>query len=225
MSDRQAGSRLGYNLLRLHDISTPSHTRYQFCFTNLKHNASVYLIVLLSLTCTGLFIALFNQPPYRSWASDNSEVHVRRRPCGTTPAEARARGCHFDVMSFSWLPDACWDAALSAEFDDEKPWKWWRYDEHGTLETISHEFVMTGEFTDVYVDQEYHVHHCIAMWKKLHRALLRGGQGAIDEYIGSYNHTLHCEEMLLEGEEPGMSLSVVNSVIRLKFPDCGVLRW
>jgi hypothetical protein len=28
--------------------------------------------------------------------------------CGSTIAEARAAGCHFDPMSWLWIPHACW---------------------------------------------------------------------------------------------------------------------
>ncbi|KAK6860975.1 hypothetical protein PG995_004611 [Apiospora arundinis] len=134
--------------------------------------------------------------------------HVMVQPCGSSPAEATARGCQFDVISFSWLPDACYDAELS-----EAPGQTAAAELRGDHD---------GEHTGLYVNWEYHVAHCTAMWKKMHRALLgeRGGKHAIDGYIGVYAHTEHCEKMLLGGRH--YALDVINTRIAVKYPDCGI---
>lgn len=186
----------------------------------MKRIGQFLLLIVALLTCGGLAITML-KPRLSSSTTAASNPHALKQPCGTTPGEARAHGCHFDVNSFCWLPDVCWDASLSEEFDSYKDWKWWR-DENAT-DPISYELVSTGEFTDLYVEWEYHLVHCTTTWKKMHRALLRGGLNAIDAYIGSYQHTLHCEDMLLSGYSA--SLKDVNTVIRIKYPDCGALRW
>jgi hypothetical protein len=149
--------------------------------------------------------------------ASNSKVMVK--PCGSTPEEARARGCHFDVISFCWLPDRCYDPELSAEFDKKYQLEWFVDPER--TQPLSHEQVMTGDYTGLYVNWEYHLSHCTAMWKKLHRAIAGPfGKGAIDSYIGPYTHTQHCEHMLLGNRS--VAFDVVNTIILVKYPDCGI---
>ncbi|KAK7997808.1 hypothetical protein PG989_005848 [Apiospora arundinis] len=146
--------------------------------------------------------------------------HVMVQPCGSSPAEATARGCQFDVISFSWLPDACYDAELSEAFRQKYALEW--FADPDKRRPLSYAEIMTGEHTGLYVNWEYHVAHCTAMWKKMHRALLgeRGGKHAIDGYIGVYAHTEHCEKMLLGGRH--YALDVINTRIAVKYPDCGI---
>jgi len=42
-------------------------------------------------------------------------------------AEAKARGCKFEIMSVSWLPDECRDDELDAEFRQEAVEGNWNY--------------------------------------------------------------------------------------------------
>ncbi|KAK3319763.1 hypothetical protein B0T19DRAFT_404324 [Cercophora scortea] len=120
---------------------------------------------------------------------------IMHQPCGSTPEQARSKGCHFDVISFNWLPTQCYYAELSQSFDDMRAWEWFL--DGNRTQPLTHAEIMTGEHTGLYVNWEYHVRHCTAMWKKMHRGLLGpAGTGAIDAYIGS-----------------------------VKYPDCGVLSW
>lgn len=86
---------------------------------------------------------------------------------------------------------------------------------------VSHAQIMTGEFTNVFANWDYHLHHCTTMWKKLHRAVLGQGKQSIDAYIGKLNHTTHCVDMLLSGRDT--SLQEINTYIHLKYPDCGIV--
>ncbi|KAL0931144.1 uncharacterized protein CTRU02_213879 [Colletotrichum truncatum] len=143
------------------------------------------------------------------------------KPCGSTPQEAREKGCHFDVISFCWLPTQCYDSDLSRDFDLQNHLEWF-LDPHRT-QPLTHEQIMTGEYTGLYVNWEYHVRHCTAMWKKMHRAILHGdghGDKAIDGYIGAYEHTKHCEHMLLAGRN--IAPDIINTRIAVKYPDCGI---
>ncbi|KAK2036627.1 hypothetical protein LZ31DRAFT_483197 [Colletotrichum somersetense] len=143
------------------------------------------------------------------------------KPCGSTPQEARQRGCHFDVISFCWLPSQCYDAELSREFDEANHLEWFL--DPNRTEPLTHEQVTTGEYTRLYVNWEYHGRHCTAMWKKMHRAFILGhghGDKAIDGYIGECEHTKHCEHMLLAGRN--IAPDIINIRIAVKYPDCGV---
>ncbi len=158
----------------------------------------------------------YRQSQQPSFAPSNNSSNTIQS-CGASPREARAGGCHFDLISFSWLPEPCYDSELAQDFDNLREWKWW-FDENNTV-PASHQLAMTGEYS-LFVEWDYHLWHCTFMWRKMHRALSRSGQMAIDSYMGSYNHTLHCEEMLLRYRE--IELNSVNTVIRVKYPDCNV---
>ncbi|KAH6659514.1 hypothetical protein BKA67DRAFT_666304 [Truncatella angustata] len=163
--------------------------------------------------------AFISKPATTSKPEITSEYRIMVKPCGSTPGEATARGCHFDVISFCWLPDECYDAELSQEFDNENQLEWFL--DPNRTEPLSHDEIMTGKYTGLYVNWEYHVRHCTAMWKKMHRAIMGDlGNRAIDGYIGSYEHTEHCEQMLIGGRD--VAFDTINTRIRVKYPDCGI---
>jgi hypothetical protein len=141
------------------------------------------------------------------------------KPCGSSPEEARAKGCHFDLISFCWLSDECYDEELSQDFDTINQLEW--YTDPARTQPLSHEQIMTGEYTGLYVDWGYHLRHCTAMWRKMHRAIMSDlGNWAINGYIGVYKHTKNCEHMLLTGQ--GVAFDAINTRIRVEYPDCGI---
>lgn len=126
----------------------------------------------------------------------------------------------FDPMSFSHLPSRCYDAELTSEFLSHRNWTWY-LSPHDVESTVSQAEVLTGRYPELYVSMEYHVLHCTYMWKKLHRAVSRGGP--IDGYIGRYEHTEHCAMMIEEAmglASSGDRFVAVNTVITAKWPTC-----
>ncbi|KAE8381907.1 hypothetical protein BDV26DRAFT_289107 [Aspergillus bertholletiae] len=201
-----------------HDyMSTPKDRKYTrpFHLTCPAFISLILLSVLVGILAATLLI-ITNPTIKGALVPVPKKLH---KPCGSTPSEARKAGCHFDVISFCWLPDACYDAELSQQFDHENKLEWY-LDPNRTL-PLSHQEIMTGEYTGLYVNWEYHLRHCTAMWKKMHRAVLgSGGREAIDGYIGVYEHTEHCEMMLLG--DRSIEWEAINTRIAVKFPDCGV---
>ncbi|KAI1126940.1 hypothetical protein F5Y10DRAFT_266651 [Nemania abortiva] len=145
--------------------------------------------------------------------------YMMREPCGSTPEEATERGCRFDVASFCWLPDACYDGGLSEQFDNYRDWEWFL--DPDKTQPLSRQQVMTGKYPEVFVRWGYHIRHCTAMWMKMHRALMGPGTSAIDSYIGNIHHTHHCGEMLLDRE---VDTEDLNTIILVKYPDCGLVK-
>lgn len=132
--------------------------------------------------------------------------------CGSSRQEALAMGCKFDPMSFSWLQPDCYDSELTSQFLTLRQWRW-TTDRAGSDE-VSFDDVMKGKHELLYVSWEYHLLHCTYMWRKMHRAVLAGKR--VDGYIGNYNHTSHCEKMLMENT----ALDEINTIIRTKFVTC-----
>ncbi|KAJ0283315.1 hypothetical protein COL940_004661 [Colletotrichum noveboracense] len=158
--------------------------------------------------------------------SDLNTTYLLPFPCGATPSAARAAGCLFDIISFNWLPPACHDAALASTFEAELraagELAWYR--DMNRTAPLTRDQIMTGEYTGVYVSLAYHLRHCTAMWRRMHRALMQGGGGLgrVDSYIWGYHHTLHCEETLL-GHRNETEAEVFTTEVRIKYPDCGVV--
>ena len=72
---------------------------------------------------------------------------------------------------------------------------------------------MTGKYM-TFVTTEYHFTHCTYMWRQLHCAYAVSGY--IDEHLDNWNHTLYCQEMLLE--IPKWEMAEVNTVGRIIYP-------
>ncbi|MCJ1440594.1 MAG: hypothetical protein MMC23_001080 [Stictis urceolatum] len=118
-----------------------------------------------------------------------------RAPCGATPDEATARGCVFEIMSQCWLPPACYDKDLEAEFL-QHDWHFFLRDGPGrSLREIPVSEVKTGTHFGAHITFGFHLTHCWYMQRKLQRSTMKGGY--VDSYIGNLDHVHHCEKMLL----------------------------
>lgn len=129
----------------------------------------------------------------------DTEHHREMRNCGSTPDEARAAGCVFDVMMQLWTPPECMDAPLSERFLEKGNWTW--YADSNAEHSYSDEEIRKGNHDVVYVAQSYHRHHCIFAWERLVRAM-RNQAPLIEELI-SYDHVMHCRHRTLTLPEEG----------------------
>ncbi|KAH8657807.1 hypothetical protein BX600DRAFT_514357 [Xylariales sp. PMI_506] len=116
-------------------------------------------------------------------------------------------------MSFAWLPPACYDAELSAEFDAARNWTWYE-DKEGNVSVPKSE-VIRGDRLGLHVFWEYHLVHCTFMWKKMHRAVARGS--FVDSLVADYGHTHHCSKMFFIDGIPDEDL---HTFIKTKYPKC-----
>ncbi|KAK0711802.1 hypothetical protein B0H67DRAFT_493239, partial [Lasiosphaeris hirsuta] len=135
-------------------------------------------------------------------------------PCRTTAAEARQRGCFFDIISFSWLAPPCWDTELSEAFD-HFACEW--FIDSDKTQRVSHAHAMMEDYGGLFINEEYHTRHCAAMWLKMQQVVLGVGKRAIDSYIAEMSHTDHSLKVLLERES---RLDVLDTIILLSFPHC-----
>lgn len=69
----------------------------------------------------------------------------------------------------------------------------------------------------LYVEQSYHMIHCMYTIKKMHRAFLR--QTMIDDYISGEKHTVHCSDIVLQN----IDWKKFDTVVGLNYPTCGDL--
>jgi hypothetical protein len=130
------------------------------------------------VTTAIVFIQRKHPPPWES--------------CGSSPESARHRDCSFDLISFAWQTPECFDSTLVSEFAAWEEWSFYT-EEHGNA-TIPSQIALQGE-RNLWVSWHFHMVHCTFMWRQMHRAFERGW---IDAHLRAYNHTLHCQKMLLK---------------------------
>ena len=170
--------------------------------------ASLYLILAL-ISSLAITATILHQP------LSSPPTSTRQANCGSSPASARARGCHFDILSYAWQTLECFDADLMSEFTSfNQNWTFYTH-LNDTTDPVNIVEAMEGDKQVLYVDWQFHVVHCTFVWRQMHRAL--AGRGYIDSHVGSYKHTMHCQKVLLD-RETGMDSVVV--VAGLKYPEC-----
>jgi hypothetical protein len=135
-------------------------------------------------------------------------------PCGTTPEEASAAGCIFDLMNYSWTHPSCYDASLSLSSLSSGPWHW--YHDHNATQPISQEVVQKGQEIHIWTEHHFHMAHCLYAFKLIHKSAITG-QSVLRELI-KWSHTMHCEKLLGKSGADGKK---VNTKVTMIFQSCG----
>ncbi|RAL63401.1 hypothetical protein DID88_003825 [Monilinia fructigena] len=148
--------------------------------------------------------------------------------CGSTPAEAQAKGCVWDLMSFSWTHPACYNKNISDEFLDKygpftfhaninkKPGYELTQDELPYVRSVTPE----TKVPMVWAQEHYHTAHCAYIMKLLHIAAM-SGHLVTNEGIGM-GHTNHCVGVFLDPtREP---FSKITTRVELLFGKCVQIR-
>ncbi|KAK2020699.1 hypothetical protein LX32DRAFT_715619 [Colletotrichum zoysiae] len=133
--------------------------------------------------------------------------------CGSTPDEARMRGCRFESHNFAWTPKECYDEELNQQWDS-KPWGYSR-DPKG-IDLISPSEVLKGDLEWAYVTLNQHMSHCVLIWQKYQRAVMFNRPA--DNWTTSFAHTQHCGHMLVQWD---LNHSEYNSILYTKYVSCG----
>ncbi|KAK1755398.1 hypothetical protein QBC47DRAFT_300509 [Echria macrotheca] len=134
-------------------------------------------------------------------------------PCGKTPSEAKARGCHFDLIATAWLPPKCIDFELVDEFVSRYKWKYYR-SPNGTEQYPDDADTLGSQTSLIWMTHRWHNAHCLYMWKKLNRALVQGRM--TDGETIQMAHTDHCIMTLLDSTDP----DEIGSLIEIIYPPC-----
>jgi hypothetical protein len=122
-------------------------------------------IILSTVISIAFGVTLYFTITYGGSNSNNlfSSDTYDESPCGNTPEEASSRGCKFEMQNLAWMPEDCYDAQLSEEWNN-MPWQFWA-DRH-LQKPIPKSDVVTGFVPHVYVTYWQHKHHCMFMWHK-----------------------------------------------------------
>ncbi|KAI2828901.1 hypothetical protein CBS133816_5133 [Aspergillus niger] len=129
--------------------------------------------------------------------------------CGTHWTEAKRLGCHFDVMASRWYSPDCFNQGVLDEMLTEVDFRWYADREH--TQEVAREQVLAGEFEAVYPDNDYHIMHCLYLWRRLHSAVLE--HRFLDDDVYSYEHTLHCTRLIMQWPRGLNSTTIATSGI------------
>jgi hypothetical protein len=135
--------------------------------------------------------------------------------CGNSPEDAKARGCQYSIVLHSWLPKSCLTEADADDANDmykDRSWYYKTLSGHNlTIEELG-----AGDYDHFMTTFDWHVTHCMYVWKRLHRIMLDPTQ-ELDSYTANYHHTSHCVDMI-GGHPEGMKDS--GTKIFVKYPKC-----
>lgn len=129
--------------------------------------------------------------------------------CGTHWTEAKRLGCQFDVMASRWYSPNCFNEGVLGEMLEEVDFKWYADREH--TKEVSRDVVLAGEFEAVYPDNDYHIMHCLYLWRRLHSAIIEHRH--LDDDVYSYEHTLHCTRLIMKWPRGINSTTIATSGI------------
>lgn len=125
--------------------------------------------------------------------AEQREKQVSEYACGRTYQEARGLGCQYDIMAGRWFPPACWTGdVLESMLDDIKnitaPLPYFSDVDHQIPVDLS--VARAGQFEHVFTSYEWHIYHCLYLWRRLHSALIHNRRTDDDTF--DYHHTVHC---------------------------------
>ena len=130
--------------------------------------------------------------------------------CGNSTSEAKSRGCKFDSLATAWLPSACRDDELTAEFEGSGPLEngsWPYYKDLRKEHLISVEDLASMADDEngrtYYVTSEWFLARCLFYWRKMERAESRGTtieKSFLDTSIDGHDisNWHHCSDVYLK---------------------------
>lgn len=102
------------------------------------------------------------------------------RHCGSTPDEARMKGCQFQLWSYSWVPSECFDHDLQKDFLEKaissEGWSYYSTRSGSEEDLIDTGVVMGGGQDNIYTTWGQHYWHCVFYQRKFFSMVL-GNEG------------------------------------------------
>ncbi|MCJ1486015.1 hypothetical protein MMC06_006191, partial [Schaereria dolodes] len=134
--------------------------------------------------------------------------------CGNSIEEAKSLHCEYDTLASAWLPPACRDKELTAEFDragGEADGSWIYYTDFNKSSTYSIDEVAALADKQIYYynTKEWHIAHCMYNWRKAVRAHFTGV--TLELRTDTEEHVKHCETMI-KNPHPMDAVIVVSTV-------------
>lgn len=139
--------------------------------------------------------------------------------CGSSVEEARAEGCVFDYLSYVWVQPPCFYPDLLVHYQNRTGVQWYTDPSLGEQYRIPDEEIQRGDHPTAFAPGKFHAMHCAFTVSKTHFAL--ANRRPIDSRANSFDHTEHCQMILLD-EMPKCAQGGCNvSRVSAKFSTCG----
>lgn len=136
--------------------------------------------------------------------------------CGNSAADAQALGCRYSIVLHAWLPADCLTDDDLADESLMYRGRDWPFETDGGNLTVDE--LRGGRYHHFSTTFDWHVTHCMYVWKRMHRAMLDATL-KLDSYTANFHHTAHCVEMIGGGPgHDGMKNS--GTKIFVKYPVC-----
>lgn len=177
------------------EANSPHHIPRRSANRAILSNIIVFLLTSLLWLAIGIFTSPTSNHPGTTTDQlrHNITTNARLLTCGTTPTEARALNCKYDIFLNNWVPLPCYDAEWIVEYQEDNSWGAFA-DENLTVR-LTPEEMEEREF--YYTSLRDHVNHCGMMWNKQFWALFEERR-AVDTVVASARHTEHCARFLMD---------------------------
>lgn len=177
---------------------------------------SVVILITSILTWT-LARATSHLPPIAVHRSSSSQ---KLEDCGSSVAEAKAKGCIFDPLTVYWMPSTC-SQAYTSEFleygrqTNSLSWRYWGApndtDPLQDLATLEAE-------AEYYTTNSEHLAHCTFMLLRLAESAKSGKR--VDTMTSDLKHSKHCALMLLEASKSSPQWDEIRTIGRVRLGAC-----
>lgn len=214
---------------QVNSTTADSEEEYQRPVQKKRKWISTLSSFLLGLVTMGAAMALYstviapqqsharNLPHARNGSDPNTGLPLSwsHGDCGNSPEDAKERRCQYSIVLHSWLPKGCLTEADEQDAKDMYKDRNWPY-ETAAGQNLTMEELGAGDYGHFTTTFDWHVTHCMYVWKRLHRIMLDPSQ-ELDSYTANYHHTSHCVKMI-GGHPEGMKDS--GTKIFVKYPKC-----
>lgn len=185
------------------------------------HSLIIFLLLATSGVIAVIFIGIFakSQGPHHHFRPLNAsanpgESFTESIDCGRTAAEARERGCIFDLMLSTWIHESCSDRELMNKYLLEGNYTYY-YDENMEHQ-MPEEEVWRGEYRTIWTQAEFHFRHCVYLMDMQLRSYKTGRP--IEVSIYNFGHTDHCVNLTLGPDWRGRMTRLHALVGKCGFP-------
>lgn len=188
---------------------------YTQLFTS-RTNYFIVVLITIILVVEGTILLTILETLATSSTPRQSMMYNDATHCGLSVPTARALGCHFDAISLSWTPRACWDEDLYRDMIGQ-------FDNNITYFTMQHHPLTLSELhlsehEQLLLTWEGYLISCTYAWKKSIRAVLT--QKPLDAWSANVDLVKRCAADLM-GEHQGESLQA-HVPRTISFARCGL---
>jgi len=169
-----------------------------------RRNLIIFLLVVSTVAICALFInfSTDQSPIVTSSAAvkgapkqnDNDDDQTPGL-CGNSSVEARALGCTFDQLTWSWYPPSCPHYA-NDEFVKAEKWKFYM-DKYGRQEATAEDWerAMDNQ-VHLYGERREHITHCVYLMLSVAQVVRDSTPYA--KKLVEYEHLEHCASLMLK---------------------------